>query len=110
MTQASYYQPNMAKNKLDPCIPAKGSLTIGYGSGGHLPQMYYMREGQDMDIGYLKLFISTQRVDLSHIEQKSPFKDAVRGGKPVKHTLYEGWDSILVPIVQKNIATPPIQK
>lgn len=89
----------MAKDKVDPCVPANGLLTIGYGSGGHLPQTYYTREGQDLDIGFLKLFVSTQPVDYSYIAQPSPF-GGVRFGTPLPPRHYEVWDSIRVPVVQ----------
>lgn len=51
----------------------KASLTIGYGSGGSQPFAYTLRDGQDVDVGFLKLFLATEPVDLSYVSQDSPF-------------------------------------
>ena len=46
---------------------------MGYGDGGWVPQTFFVREGQKVDVGILKLFLSKKQVDLSHIAQSSPF-------------------------------------
>ncbi|KAG8848339.1 hypothetical protein FRC20_002551, partial [Serendipita sp. 405] len=68
-----YYQPATSAGRADPSVPAKQALTIGYGDGGVPAFKYYLREGQDLDIGFIKIFLSTEQVDLSHIRQLSPF-------------------------------------
>lgn len=40
------------------------------------PHCYFLRINQNLDIGYLKLFLTTKYVDLAHIEQTSPFEGA----------------------------------
>ena len=72
---ASYYEPpvTVARGIVEPPLKGKGCLTVGYGDCGWVPQTFYVREGQKVDVGILKLFLSKKQVDLSHIAQPSPF-------------------------------------
>ena len=105
---ASYYQPAIALKKLDVPLPAKkgkgepGSLTIGYGCRGAVPFSYFMREGQDLDVGFLKLFLTTEPVDYSNIPQFSPlsFDNRATGEAKLKPHLI--WDTILIAVVQRR--------
>ncbi|KAK0187315.1 caspase domain-containing protein [Armillaria mellea] len=77
-----YYEPGIAKDgNVDASLPRRDSslttnpsLTIGYGASGMDPRSYRLREGQNVDVGFLKLFVSTDYVNLSGIAQKSPFE------------------------------------
>ena len=70
----TYYEPPTSDTgKVDPPLLPKSSVTIGYGPEGGVPYTYYLRDGQNIDVGYLKLFLFTQPVDLSHVPQSSPF-------------------------------------
>lgn len=107
---ASYYQPPSAAKTLDVPLPKKinnvpGSLTIGYGSGGTVPFVYFMRDGQDVDVGFLKLFLTTEPVDYSNIPQTSPFdvNDRAFGIYKPKPPLI--WDTLLVAVVQRRVPT-----
>lgn len=84
----------------DYSIPANGDLTIGYGTGGGQPRQYYLRPGQDFDVGFLKLFVSTDWVDFSNIKQLSPFEDAFRAGKPFEGTKANIWGTVCIPVIQ----------
>ncbi|KIK68739.1 hypothetical protein GYMLUDRAFT_1008897 [Collybiopsis luxurians FD-317 M1] len=95
------YLPGTAKTGIaDFSIPAHGSLTIGYGDSGTAPHEYFLRDNQNVDVGFLKLYLSTQYVDYSGIAQVSPFEQH-RAGKPVtKQRLL--WDTITIPMVQQK--------
>ncbi|KAG7440940.1 uncharacterized protein BT62DRAFT_1080460 [Guyanagaster necrorhizus] len=96
----SYYQPGSAKDgAVDVSLPPGGSLTIGYGASGTVPHIYSLREGQDVDIGFLKLFFSTEYMDLSNIVQMSPFIEC-RGGARVMSKSRYLWDTMCVTVVQ----------
>jgi hypothetical protein len=62
-----------------------------------------MRDGQDVDVGFLKLFLTTQPVDYSTIPQTSPFGLNNRGASmsysPKPPFI---WDTILVAVVQRR--------
>ena len=53
---------------------------MGYGDSGWPPHTYYLRGGQDVDVGVLKLFLSRYQVNLSHVAQSSPFVPVPNGG------------------------------
>ncbi|KAG8751614.1 hypothetical protein FRC14_007726 [Serendipita sp. 396] len=97
-----YYQPATSAGRADPSVPAKQALTIGYGDGGVPAFKYYLREGQDLDIGFIKIFLSTEQVDLSHIRQLSPFNPGGRNAGIGKGKPKATWDTILIPIVQRK--------
>lgn len=84
-----------------------GTLTIGYGSGGISPFSYFLRDHQNVDVGFLKLFISTKPIDLSIITQSSPFGDTARNlSEDSKHT-GETWGTILLPVIQRRYPPTP---
>ncbi|KAF8869466.1 caspase domain-containing protein [Gymnopilus junonius] len=86
--------------KPDYCLPKRrGSLTIGYGSGGVSPMAFDLH-GRNMDFGFLKVIFSSQAIDLSHLAQRSPFV-YTRGTKQWERP-NEIWDSLLVPIIQRR--------
>ena len=98
---AAYYQPPIAKSNPDPCIPPNlGFLTIGYGAGGAQPFAYGLSDGQNIDVGCVKIFLSTSPVNLSSIPQPSPFYGAGRGRREAKKE--PGWYTTLVTVVQRR--------
>ncbi|KAA1472307.1 hypothetical protein DENSPDRAFT_173021 [Dentipellis sp. KUC8613] len=100
-----YYLPGTAGQIVDPPLRAKQSLTIGFGAGGSVPYSYFLRDGQDVDVGFLKLFLSTEQVDLAHLVQRSPFEEG-RGGQPAPVRTTPIWDTILVSVVQRRGKSP----
>jgi hypothetical protein len=85
-------------------LPSHNCLTIGYGSSGSPPFSYLLREGQDVDVGALKLFLSTDYVDYRRIVQKSPFENDQRGPQRVDTSLLKtgSWDTMTLAIVQRK--------
>ncbi|KAF9263736.1 hypothetical protein L218DRAFT_901384 [Marasmius fiardii PR-910] len=101
---ASYYQPPVAKNKVDYSIPAHGCLTIGFGDSGTVPYTYFLRNNQEVDVGFLKLYLTTKYVDHSGIPQLSPFgRDRGNRAEPAKQRLL--WDTLTIPMVQRRGST-----
>lgn len=105
----SYYQPSVARSDRDvePSIPNASDdkpkvLTVGYGSGGHAPQQYVLRERQDTDVGFLKLFVTTRYVRYDGVAQDSPFKQGGRTGGPHIRTPSNAWNATVVPVIQKR--------
>ncbi|KAK0234518.1 hypothetical protein EDD85DRAFT_969100 [Armillaria nabsnona] len=68
-----YYTPGSAKRNADAPLPPKQSLILGHGESGQPPLRYFLREGQSVDVGFLKLFISTESIDMLDIAQQSLF-------------------------------------
>ncbi|KAH7921893.1 hypothetical protein BV22DRAFT_1131903 [Leucogyrophana mollusca] len=96
-----YYQPPTSGGKVDAPLPPGESLTIGYGSGGAAPIRIYMRDGQDIDVGFLKLFLSTEPVDLTHVSQKTPFEAHRSAGGTITDD-HPRWETILTTVVQRR--------
>ncbi|KAG6908030.1 hypothetical protein DXG01_006449 [Tephrocybe rancida] len=98
---APYYLPPTAANdQIDFSLPANGSLTIGFGDSGWSARTYYLRENQSVDVGFLKLYVSTKYVDYSSIVQNTPFHRHRAGPVPPKSK--ELWDALVIPIIQQK--------
>ncbi|KAK0214570.1 hypothetical protein IW262DRAFT_1300651 [Armillaria fumosa] len=98
-----YYQLGSAQKDADASLPPKGSLDIGYSMSGIVPYSYTLRQGQDIDVGFLKLFFSTKHMDLSGLVQGSPFENAGHlSSDAQKRKAFEGWHVMHVAIVQKK--------
>ncbi|KDR85802.1 hypothetical protein GALMADRAFT_109268 [Galerina marginata CBS 339.88] len=63
-----------------------GTLTIGYGSGGMAPLSYSLPDGQDVAVGFLKIFLFTRPLGPS-----SGFPNQM-----------EKWDTFVIPIIQRR--------
>ena len=99
--------------KVDPPLRSKRSLTIGYGDGGADAFDFYIPDGQDVDVSFLKFIFSTKSVNLEDVECESPFLKEVKCESPPLDTIREtrkaqpraevdDWGSILVPIALKR--------
>jgi hypothetical protein len=102
------YYPS--SSNYDECLEPKGSLTIGYGSRNVEPWGYSVSEGLDVEVGFLKFFISTERLDVSSIAQPSPFSEdgqklgTYRGPWKRKAKLASFWDTVVIPVVIRRFA------
>ncbi|KAF9240014.1 caspase domain-containing protein [Melanogaster broomeanus] len=100
--QEYYRPPTSGRFELDvPLAKGGGTLTIGYGSSGSVPYSFFLPEGQDIDVGFLKIFLTTRPIDMSKIPQKSPFQ-VDRGSAPVVMERGDSWGTILIPVVQRR--------
>jgi len=83
----------------DASVLAGGELTIGYGSGGGRAQTFMLQGDDQVDVSYLKLFVTNQYVDLSYLEQESPF-DGLAGRASKDASPREVWDTVCLMIIQ----------
>jgi hypothetical protein len=58
-----------------------------------------------LDVGFLKIYLSTQPVDLSGIQQQSAFLEN-RTGKEWHQEPQDAWDTVLIPIIQRRNPNP----
>jgi hypothetical protein len=84
-------------------LPAHGSLPLNYGQGGGETLCFEVGDDQDVDVGFVKVFISNERFDLSMIKQNSLDFMGRRGmgghnlnARPIEVL----WDEITLPIRQ----------
>ncbi|PSS37926.1 hypothetical protein PHLCEN_2v241, partial [Hermanssonia centrifuga] len=100
-------KPGVAKDSegLDPSlVRGQGPLYINYGGSSGEPQTFYLRKGQMSAVGFLKIFLSTRPLDLSHISTQ-----AARAGGTLKldNSNAEGhWDAVTITV---NILNEPTQ-
>jgi hypothetical protein len=93
--------------KLESPLKGHGELCVGYGSGGWKPFAYELQKGRNLDVGFLKIYLSTQPVDLSGIKQQSAFLGEPRVTKEWQPEPPEdAWDTILIPIIQRRNPSP----
>ncbi|KAF8452912.1 caspase domain-containing protein [Boletus edulis BED1] len=110
---APYYTQSSIGNPKAP-LKQNATFTIGYGPGGSSPFTYSLEEGQDVDIGYLKIFFATQPIDLSDIVQPPPFSTdgqswISEGGRKAREVSplvpsepKDMWFTLDIPVVQRR--------
>ncbi|TFK60693.1 hypothetical protein BDN72DRAFT_965567 [Pluteus cervinus] len=54
-------------------LPAKSTLGIGYGESSTSPWTFEFAEGDNCDIGYFKIYLTTKNSDFSSVAQDTPF-------------------------------------
>ncbi|QRV91999.1 ICE-like protease (caspase) p20 domain protein [Ceratobasidium sp. AG-Ba] len=88
--------------KIDVPLRQQGSLSIGYGASGTTPFAYYLEDAQTVDVGIIKLFVTTSPVNLGSIQQTSPFEGSNQRGFVVRPKLpsLESWDTQSLTLVQ----------
>jgi hypothetical protein len=78
------------------------NLPLGFETGSAPARTYYVGQGADVEIGFLKLFITTQNVDLSDLEQESPFEPVNRGSKDEPWVAVPLWDTCIITLVLRR--------
>ncbi|KDR69751.1 hypothetical protein GALMADRAFT_160255 [Galerina marginata CBS 339.88] len=97
-----YASSGPSKFKVDSCLPKEGgTLNLGFGNGGEKPFEYYIPDGQDVDVGFLKCFFSTSPIDLSKVTQV-PLDKLSRSAKPSDSKVSDAWGCLLIPVVQRR--------
>ena len=88
---------------VDPPLPPKSQLTIGYGEGGVSPWQLLLRDGENKDVGFFKLFLTTSPAEFSSTPQQSPSESSVSGygqRTAAKSPGAELWGSQLSTVIQ----------
>lgn len=74
-------------------------LPIGYANGGYA-RIFALPPGKTSDIGFVKVFLSTEPLNIDWIEQASPFDPRLEGsgrltGGQAPLDLKPTWDTLL---------------
>ncbi|KAJ2934748.1 hypothetical protein H1R20_g2336, partial [Candolleomyces eurysporus] len=68
-----------SKDLVVPSLVGQSYLTFGYGSEGAVPQALFLSDNKTREQGFLRLYLSTEHVDLSSMEQVEISKQMGRG-------------------------------
>ncbi|KDR69768.1 hypothetical protein GALMADRAFT_77119 [Galerina marginata CBS 339.88] len=101
----SYYKSGAStKFKVDFPLPphGQGTLRLGFGDGGVLAFEYFIPEGRDVDVGFIKCIFTTEPIDLSKVPQTSAFNMG-RGTRFHEDKILGAWGSILIPVYQRRV-------
>lgn len=100
MAECLYQPPSAGNHTVDPPLKANQTLIIGNGSQGLAPFVVGVRRPRTLETGYLKLFISSTYVDLSHVERRSPFNPSTtRAPVPYVWKQPDLFGSLMIPFV-----------
>ncbi|KIJ23389.1 hypothetical protein M422DRAFT_195981, partial [Sphaerobolus stellatus SS14] len=87
----------------DPTVRAGGgSFTVGYGSGGERPCKFTLGEDVDIEVGFLKIYLTSENVNLSSITQCSPFDNDGRTIARDETNIQQIAGTILLKIIQRR--------
>ncbi|KAF9477983.1 hypothetical protein BDN70DRAFT_836903 [Pholiota conissans] len=78
-----------------------GSMAIGYGSAGYPPMAFKLDEGLETQVLFLKIYLSAQTVNLSHLSQDSAFA-STRGVTQYHPKPKVTWTDIVVPVILRR--------
>lgn len=86
---------------LDAALPAHSRLGVGYGNSGTNPMRFSIPEGQNQDVGFFRLFLSTTPTSFQSIAQLSPFEGR-RGAQPprAEGVVTERWSAKTATVIQ----------
>ncbi len=101
-----YYEPKSVNEVVDAPLLPEESLTIGYGINKTSPHNYITPEGQEVDVGFLKLFFSTEYLNLRAIPSfyfENPYQSA-----PPVEKMSSLYHTMCVPIVQKRVKSAAV--
>ncbi|SJL00961.1 uncharacterized protein ARMOST_04274 [Armillaria ostoyae] len=98
------YQPGSEKG-VDAPLGSGESWTIGYDTKqvkaiSRTPEQFFVQEGQDVGVGFLKLFLSTEYLDLLAIIQE-PLVDYDQSVPPSVAEIPSSCHTMCVPLVAK---------
>ncbi|KAH8817924.1 caspase domain-containing protein [Flagelloscypha sp. PMI_526] len=96
------HKPSFSVGKPDLCLPAGGTLPVGFGNSGTGPRTFVLPQGLDLDLTYLKIFVSTQYLDLSSIEPTPSLPEKRKVGVKVTRTSDGVWNTLCVPVIQRR--------
>ncbi|KAK0484890.1 caspase domain-containing protein [Armillaria novae-zelandiae] len=95
-------------NVVDTCLLPGSMVTLGFGSGGMEAVKFFIPDGQEVDLCFFKIFVTTTAVDLGSISQLSPFTPLIgRGAKRAPQAIEDDWGSRIIPIVLRRAQTFP---
>lgn len=55
-----------------------------------------------VDVGFLKIFLATESVDLINMEQSCPFDNKGRGANRYQPDPTKIWHTIIIPVIQRR--------
>ncbi|KAF9477972.1 hypothetical protein BDN70DRAFT_880495 [Pholiota conissans] len=92
-------------------VPLKkgGCLDIGFGPAGYQPTCFQIKNESDLDIGFLKIYLSTKFVDLSYLQQPTPFVVTRAISTYVKPPPLT-WTHIVVPVILRRKPIRPVER
>ncbi|KZV66269.1 hypothetical protein PENSPDRAFT_96886 [Peniophora sp. CONT] len=101
-----FYEPVLTADNSEPPLRAgaQEALPLNFGDAGAMPLTFELPPGQDIDVGFLRIFISTQYADLSGMSQKAAVMPGVPKALSMSQTFRsvpQIWDAITVAVVQK---------
>ncbi|KAG8717058.1 hypothetical protein FRC08_008264 [Ceratobasidium sp. 394] len=98
---------SQAQGRADPELPMHGQFMIGDESDGGAPLSFGLDQGEELDVGFIKVFWSTDPLELSNMAQGSAFEAPEPGGDESRKVVVQeartakDWGTILVTLVQR---------
>ncbi|KAK0442694.1 caspase domain-containing protein [Desarmillaria tabescens] len=95
------WQPSRTeKFDVDTCLEANSEVTFGLANGMVRPLLFSIPPGQEVDISFIKIFVTTEPVDLRSILQPS-IEEGIQRGAMLRYVCdyIEEWASMTIPLV-----------
>jgi len=75
---------------------------VGWGGSNDSPFLLDIPEKHALEVGFLKLFLTTEYVDFSDVPQASPFSSCNNRAMKIHSPSISFWESIKIPFVLRR--------
>ena len=105
-----WYHPKIgsgraSKKRVDTDLGPGELLSLGFGNSGSLPWSFSLEPEQEVAVSLFKIFLSTKAVDMSTLQQESPFnvqrKPARDNGEVLAPPSGAWWATRVLTVVQR---------
>lgn len=95
-----------SNSRADPDLPARGEILIGDGGDGGAPFKFSVAPDSQVELAYIKVFWSTDPLELDNLEQRSAFElePGYRSRKVTRGGVVKDWGSVVLKLV---LRAPP---
>ncbi|KAJ1301205.1 hypothetical protein OPQ81_003615 [Rhizoctonia solani] len=96
---------NAANGDNNPDIICRGKLVIGDGAHGGAPVRLMISSGQQVELGYMKVFWCTRPLEVDDIQQNSPFSTGSMDSRSMelaRNAVLDDWGTACVGIVLRQ--------
>ncbi|QRV84737.1 ICE-like protease (caspase) p20 domain protein [Ceratobasidium sp. AG-Ba] len=94
--------PCVSNSRVDPELSARGTFMIGDGSNGGQELRFELQPSQDLELGFIRVFWSSEPLEMNDVEQDSAFKGGARAPVLCYSDNSPKWGATFFTLVQRR--------
>lgn len=88
----------------DALLLPNSEFPVGYGDSGARPRCFSLLKGEESDVSFFKLFVTSRPTDFKFLSQKSPFEASEKRGSYKSNAetfLPDVWGTAVATVLQR---------